>query len=102
MLDFEEKALCRKAAGILELSVKKGYDHYSFSRLWLKSKTANNLYHWNSNDIAQSKQYLLHSVELEYHLDNEYQKTYDFYFADASIGLVILPCISHYHLQNLR
>ena len=43
MLDFEEKALCRKAAGILELSVKKGYDHYSFSRLWLKSKTANNL-----------------------------------------------------------
>ena len=42
MLDFEEKALCRKAAGILELSVKKGYDHYSFSRLWLKSKTANN------------------------------------------------------------
>ena len=72
MLDFEEKALCRKAAGILELSVKKGYDHYSFSRLWLKSKTANNLYHWNSNDIAQSKQYLLHSVELEYHLDNEY------------------------------
>ena len=22
-------------------------------------------------------------MELEYHLDNEYQKTYDFYFADA-------------------
>lgn len=68
MLDFEQKALCRKAGGILELSAKKGYEPLTFTKLWLGSKTADNLYHWDFNDVAQSKQYLLHSVELEYGL----------------------------------
>lgn len=66
MPGFEEKALCRKVAGVLELSVQRGYEPVAFMRLWLNSKTADNLFHWNFNDVAQSKQYLLHSLELEY------------------------------------
>ncbi len=71
MPDFEEKALCRKAGGILELAAKKGYEPITFTKLWLSSKTADNLYHWDFNDVAQSKQYLLHSVELEYGLTDD-------------------------------
>lgn len=66
MLDFEEKALCRKVAGVLELSAERGYEPLAFMHLWLASKTADNLFHWDFYDVAQSKQHLLHSVELEY------------------------------------
>lgn len=72
MPDFEEKAICRKAGGVLELAAIKGYEPIAFTKLWLSSKTADNLYYWDFHDIAQSKQYLLHSVELEYQLDSEY------------------------------
>jgi hypothetical protein len=71
MLDFEEKALCRKVAGVLELSAKRGYEPFAFAKLWLASKTAQNLYEWDFKDVAQSKQYLLHSIELEYNLGQE-------------------------------
>ncbi len=71
MLGFEEKALCRKVAGVLELSAQRGYEPAAFMQLWLNSKTADNLFCWNFNDIAQSKQYLLHSVELEYNISPE-------------------------------
>lgn len=66
MPGFEEKALCRKVAGVLELSVQIGYEPVAFMRLWLNLKTSDNLFHWNFNDVAQSKQYLMHSVEMEY------------------------------------
>lgn len=82
MLDFEEKALCRKAGGILEFAAKKGYEPIAFTKLWLKSKTADNLYHWDFNDVAQSKQYLLHSVELEYGLTEEDCRENEEYVAD--------------------
>jgi hypothetical protein len=83
MLDFEEKALCRKVAGVLELSAKKGYEPFTFAKLWLASKTAQNLYEWDFKDVAQSKQYLLHSVELEYNLEkSEIQENAD-YVADV-------------------
>ena len=39
--------------------------------MWLSSKTAYNLYIWDFKDIAQSKQYLLHSIEIEYQLTEE-------------------------------
>ena len=71
MPDFEEKALCRKAGGILELSAKKGYEPIAFTKLWLRSKTAQNLYEWDFHDVAQSKQYLFRSVEMEYELKPE-------------------------------
>ena len=82
MLDFEEKALCRKAGGILEFAAKKGYEPIAFTKLWLKSKTADNLYYWDFNDVAQSKQYLLHSVELEYGLTEEDCRENEEYVAD--------------------
>lgn len=69
--DFEEKAICRKVGGVLELSTIKGYEPIAFTKLWLRSKTADNLYHWDFHDVAQSKQYLLHSIELEYDLKPE-------------------------------
>ena len=71
MLDFEEKALCRKVAGVLELAAIEGYEPIAFTKLWLSSKTAYNLYIWDFKDIAQSKQYLLHSIEIEYRLTEE-------------------------------
>jgi hypothetical protein len=71
MLDFEEKAMCRKVGGVLELSAIKGYEPIAFTKLWLRSKTADNLYHWDFHDVAQSKQYLFHSIELEYDLKPE-------------------------------
>ena len=71
MLDFEEKALCRKVAGVLELAAIEGYEPIAFTKLWLSSKTAYNLYIWDFKDIAQSKQYLLHSIEIEYQLTEE-------------------------------
>lgn len=71
MPDFEEKALCRKVGGVFELSAQKGYEVLAFTKLWLKSQTADHLYHWNCNEVAQSKQYLLHSIELEYGLTDQ-------------------------------
>ncbi len=71
MPDFEEKALCRKVGGVFELSAYKGYEPIAFTRLWLDSKTAENLYGWDFHDIAQSKQYLFHSIEIEYMLHPE-------------------------------
>ena len=71
MLDFEEKILCRKVAGVLELAAIEGYEPIAFTKLWLSSKTAYNLYIWDFKDIAQSKQYLLHSIEIEYQLTEE-------------------------------
>lgn len=65
MLDFEEKALCRKIAGVFELSAINGYEPLNFISIWLNSDTALKLYQWNFKDIAQSKQYLLHSIEIE-------------------------------------
>ena len=65
MLDFEEKALCRKVAGVFELSAINGYEPLNFISIWLNSDTALKLYQWNFKDIAQSKQYLLHSIEIE-------------------------------------
>ncbi len=71
MPDFEEKAICRKVGGVFELSAIKGYEPIAFTKLWLNSKTADNLYRWDFHDVAQSKQYLLHSIELEYGLKSE-------------------------------
>lgn len=71
MPDFEEKAVCRKAGGVLELAAEKGYEPIAFTKLWLVSKTAENLYRMDFHDVAQSKQYLLHSLELEYDLSKE-------------------------------
>ncbi len=82
MLDFEEKALCRKVAGILELSAIRGYDPIRFLHLWMESKTANNLYNWDFNDIAQSKHYLLRSVEIEYDISSDKEEN-DQYIIDA-------------------
>lgn len=72
MLDFEEKALCRKVAGVFELSAINGYEPFNFISTWLNSDTAMKLYQWDFKDIAQSKQYLLHSIEFEENLyENE-------------------------------
>ncbi len=65
-LDYDEKAICRKVAGIFELAADYGYTPLHFLEKWASSEVAFNLYDLHCDKICQGKLYLLHDFQHEY------------------------------------
>ncbi len=62
VLEFDEKAICRKVAAVFELAASRKYEPLSFTETWLQSQTAQYLYELDCKEIAQSKVYQLNSL----------------------------------------
>jgi len=78
MLELDEKAVCRKVAGVFEIAAIRNYEPLNFAKTWMNSQTATWLYELDCKEIAQSRIYQLNSLRMETEIEplEEEQRDY--------------------------